>query len=271
MTALLIPRDRSDDLVPAPRRLRRRGDLRRVGFGLLLLTLMVAVHARGAELTWPPYDALLQDVVDAEGLVDYSRLAAHPDRGALQRIPGLKYIDSTLHDGDDVPLARMINTYNAVVLQVLLDAGAGTPDGPQSILDIDGGDVFDTPRIGPPGSEISLNQLEKEHIAKLAGDARYHFAINCGALSCPPLRAEAYTGEKLQQQLDDQRARTLDRGDDRFLVWLGDGKAEVSKIFEWYGEEFGDPAAYLNEHAELPGEVTEVGFLGYDWSLNAQP
>ena len=138
-------------------------------------------------------------------------------------------------------------------------------------MELDRGKVFDTPRFDLARRVISLNELEKEWIAKwLAGDARYHFAINCGALSCPPLRAEAYTAEKLEQQLDDQRARTLDRGDDRFLVWKRNGAVEVSRIFDWYGKEFGDVAAYLNEHAGLPGKATKVSFLEYDWSLNSQ-
>ncbi len=278
--------DPNDVCTPSARRLRRPGDLRRVLFGLLLLTLMVATHARGEDrplssfdTTVAAYDDLLQKYVDADGLVDYVGLAGNRHAREILSFTQDESLVSDLSEFDgDVALAAKINAYNAEVLELLLEAGAGTAAFPSNVLSIDDGKLFDIPRVRIPPERrtmsstrlISLNQLEKEHIAPLAGDARYHFAINCGALSCPPLRAEAYTDEKLQEQLDDQRARTLDRGDDRFLVWKGNGAVEVSRIFDWYGDEFGDVAAYLNEHAGLPGEVTKVAFLEYDWSLNAQ-
>ena len=256
-------------------RLRRRGDLKRLLLGVLLLGLMVATHARAEHHAGggsvAGFGDALAGVVDDRGLVDYAALAADPRARAAVRAQS-----GALAGGVDAlepaaRLAALMNTYNAAVLHLLLEAGAGGSGAIDGILDVDGGDVFDTPRVPLGGETVSLNQLEKEHIGPLAGDPRYHFAINCGALSCPPLRAEAYTADRLQEQLDDQRDRTLAGGDPRFVVWDGDGAVRVTKLMDWYGDEFGDPAAYLGEHAGLPGPVTEVGFLGYDWSLNAQP
>ena len=254
--------------------LRRRGDLRKVLLGVLLLGVMAATHARADSVIpgMERYGTLLHEHVTSDGLVDYSALHANY-KNSINALDAALF---TAPHGNvavaqgDTRLATLINVYNAAVLRVLLVHGAGTPQGTRSILSIDDGGVFDAPLVFMGDKTISLNQLEKEHIAPLAGDDRYHFAINCGAYSCPPLRAEAYTGEKLQRQLDDQRARTLDAGDPRFLVREGDGAVKVTKLFDWYADEFGDPAAYLNEHAGLPGEVTDVSFLEYDWSLNAQ-
>jgi hypothetical protein len=41
------------------------------------------------------------------------------------------------------------------------------------------------------------------------GDARVHFALNCAARSCPPLRAGAYTAARVSAQLDEQARRYL--------------------------------------------------------------
>jgi hypothetical protein len=53
----------------------------------------------------------------------------------------------------------------------------------------------------------------------------------------------------------------------------------VSKIFDWYGEDFGPRAAYFARQAALLSSIPEeiervktaraaVSFLEYDWALN---
>ncbi|BAM04075.1 DUF547 domain-containing protein [Phycisphaera mikurensis] len=268
MKFFLASRDRSRTSVPS-RSLRRPGDLRKAIFGLLLLAVMVAVHARGETRVSPTagFDWLLGHFVDAEGLVDYRGLASNPKTHALLDLDAAGVASDA---SDDARLAHLINVYNASVLRLLVENGAGTRGGVTSILDVEDGAVFDTPRVKHDGRTISLNQLEKEHIKPLAGDARYHFAVNCGAWSCPPLRGEAYTAEAVQRQMNEQRAASLTVEEPRFLVWNGGGAVAVTKLMDWYDDEFGDPAAYLDEHADLPGAVKAVSFLEYDWSLNAQ-
>lgn len=242
-------------------------DFKRILFGLMLLTVMAATHAT-AQGAPDAYDRLLSEHVDAEGFVDYAGLAADErTESALAEMLGLWRATRPLVLSQDEELALLLNTYNAAVLKALLDAGAGTSGRAPSLLSLDHGRVFQVLRfdLGRLGS-FSLADLEEGWIAQRAVDDRYRFALCSGAVSSPPLRAEAYTGEKLQEQLDDQRARTLSTRSPRFLRWRGEGVVEVTKAMEGHG----DIARCLNEHADLPGQATDIRFLEFDWSLNAQ-
>ena len=64
-----------------------------------------------------------------------------------------------------------------------------------------------------------------------------HFAINCASLSCPALLNEAYKPETLNTQLKDVARRFVSDGSrNQFLP--APGKVELSKIFDWYGDDF---------------------------------
>ena len=58
-----------------------------------------------------------------------------------------------------------------------------------------------------------------------------------------------------------------DRSRNRFR----DGRLEVSKIFDWFKEDFEPRQAYFARYAKLlgtPGGEVPLTFLDYDWSLN---
>ena len=66
-------------------------------------------------------------------------------------------------------------------------------------------------------------------------DPRVHFAANCASIGCPSLRAEAYVGDRLDEQLEDA-ARSFLR--DRSRNRLDEGELKVSSIFKWYRNDF---------------------------------
>ena len=63
---------------------------------------------------------------------------------------------------------------------------------------------------------------------------RIHFALNCGARSCPPIRV--YDAAKLDRQLDTAAKSFVSQEAE---VAEG-GVAKVSKIFMWYKGDFGE-------------------------------
>ena len=102
-------------------------------------------------------------------------------------------------------------------------------------------------------------------------------ALVCAARSCPPLRREAYTGDEVEGQLDDNTRRWL--ADTALNQFGAGGRAEVSPIFKWYREDFerypGGLAGFLRKYA--PVAVAEgvqgsldIRFNDYDWGLNDQ-
>jgi len=101
----------------------------------------------------------------------------------------------------------------------------------------------------------------------------------CAARSCPRLRRAAYTGARLDAQLDDQ-ARTFLHDNSKNRIPAGEGRIVLSRILKWYGGDFGPTPAALQRalapYFEPPvrsrledGEYT-VTFGPYDWTLNAQ-
>jgi len=107
-------------------------------------------------------------------------------------------------------------------------------------------------------------------------DPRVHFAINCAAKSCPPLRSEPYREDELDQQLDEMtRAFVNDLKSNR----LEDHTLYVSSIFKWFTEDFNkDIVGFflkyakgdLKEQLEANREKIKVKYLDYDWSLNGK-
>ncbi|MBW6487244.1 MAG: DUF547 domain-containing protein [Syntrophobacterales bacterium] len=140
------------------------------------------------------------------------------------------------------------------------------------------------------GNTITLNTLEHGILRKQYNEPRLHMALVCAAKGCPPLRSEAFTGERLNEQLDDQARRFPGNP----LAFRIDRRNEVvyfSSIFKWYGDDF--RARYapttgfigLNETrraianfcsrylSDADRKYLEAGgyavkFLDYDWSLN---
>ena len=188
----------------------------------------------------------------------------------------------------EVRLAFWINAYNACMLDrvsthypIRRNAGfvgsirnalADRPDN--SVWQIR--DVFTGPFCPVAGSTRSLDEIEHEIIRPM-GEPRIHFAVNCAALSCPPLRAEAYDPERLEAQLD-QAVHGFVADDDHFRIdRSGAGSLTLNRVLDWFGDDFGGRdgliaffSAYVSrEDAELlarPG--VEVRFFEYDWTLN---
>ncbi|MEM8738247.1 MAG: DUF547 domain-containing protein [Planctomycetota bacterium] len=213
------------------------------------------------------YDTLLQTHVDADGFVDYRALAAEPE-------PLDAYVAALAKPGmlppseqREMRLAALINAYNAFTLKLILDHYDDGRLG--SITDLHGGKPWDQ-KIWPlDGRTVSLNQIEHDMIRPVFDEPRIHWALVCAAYSCPPLRAEAYTAEDLETQLASQEDYVLNFDHPRYAVQQG-GKLKLTKLFDWYGQDFGqDWKAYASERLDVK-VGSGVGFVNYDWRLNSK-
>jgi hypothetical protein len=164
-------------------------------------------------------------------------------------------------------MAFLINAYNAFTVEKVLSR---YPDI-GSIWDF--GKVFGNPFRDRffvlLGSAKSLDDVEHGILRRTYRDPRIHFAVNCASVGCPMLREEAYVAHRLERQLEEQAERFLsDRSRNRWR----DGRLEVSKIFDWFKEDFEPREKYFMKYARIlglpPGERAPLVFLDYDWSLN---
>ena len=251
----------------------------------ILSTLLVLAAASISSAAAQAVDHSLFDQVLARhvvlGSVDYTSLQA-------ERAPLDTYIarlgtvsDATFQSWNrNERIAFLINAYNAIVLQQVIDdypiRRSARPTAlvrpANSVWQIDG--FFGELKHRLLGRDLTLDQIEHEWLRAKLAEPRIHFALVCAARSCPPLRGEAYHAPKLDAQLDDQ-ARTFlhDRERNRFT---NEG-AELSEIFKWFGEDFGGPkglraylAKYLNPPlaARVKRSGYRIGYIDYDWTLN---
>jgi hypothetical protein len=234
----------------------------------MLLALVFAVTDTQAAVDNAIYAELLgryvkQGHVDYKGLKtqegrldDYLGSLAEVDPGALSR---------------NARFAFYINAYNAWTLKLIL---TGYP-GVTSIKDL--GTWFSSPWkkkiVKIHGETLTLDQIEHKILRPEFKDPRVHFAINCAALSCPPLESVPYEADRLNAQLDEATIAFINRTDRTYLK--GD-TLYVSRIFKWFNEDFRpDVEAFVRKYArgELKRKLNgikkvKISYLDYDWSLN---
>ncbi|MBA3546997.1 MAG: VTT domain-containing protein [Planctomycetes bacterium] len=233
-------------------------------------------QADGASFDHATLDALLARHVNAAGGVDYAALAA--DREPLRRYIAAIAEAPFAALGRDEKLALLINAYNAFTLDLLVE-WLGR-DGVAGIRDIPEARRWDDRRWSIGGQVWSLSQIEHEQIRAKFREPRIHWALVCAAVGCPPLRDEAYTAARLDEQLADQASR-VHRDGSRWLRYEPHAaRIELTPLYDWYGSDFvqvhGSVAAAVAKHHEAvrkdleEGRKLQIAWLPYDWSLNSQ-
>ena len=228
------------------------------------------------------FDRVLTEYVDAAGFVDYARLQAHADSLLRPYLQQLAETDPAALDRE-ARLAFWINAYNAYTIKLILDHYPV-----ESINDIKPGAGPAVPKVNSPfkldvgevaGEVRTLDEIEHGIIRERFDEPRIHFALVCAAVSCPRLRKEAYTGDRLNDQLDDQ-ARTFLHDTDKNVVPAGEERVALSRIFKWFDEDFGGSSGSIqrfiapyfdgNVRTNLEQAGYDVSYREYDWSLNDQ-
>lgn len=175
----------------------------------------------------------------------------------------------------DQQLAYWVNLYNALTVRVVLDHYPV-----ESIRDIDispglfATGPWDKKLISIEGENLTLNDIEHRIMRPIWRDPRIHYVVNCASIGCPNLRDRAYSGTEIDTALD--RAATAYVNDPRG-VSVVDGKVSVSKIYDWFIEDFGGSEGMVLRHLqryaapELAARLEAIGKLSdvhYDWSIN---
>ena len=100
-------------------------------------------------------------------------------------------------------LAYWINVYNAYTIELINEHRER--DSIRNINKIAGHRKANGPwhekLVKAGGKVYHLDNVEHDIIRKQWNEPRIHFALVCAAMGCPPLRSEAYTGARLEEQL----------------------------------------------------------------------
>jgi hypothetical protein len=228
------------------------------------------------------------------GLVDYSSIKGSE---AFERYKGLAASLRELNLGSlrETPQKKAfwINVYNAAVVHGVIELGIK-----RSVREFRGFFKRVAYRIG--GFEFSLSDMEHGILrsnSRAPGgirrpfssndprrslcvdplDPRIHFALVCGARSCPPIGF--YKAENVEVQLD--LAASFFINSDQVEVFPERGEVLISKIFKWYRGDFGrgkrallDFIIHYMDEGEARGFLMDRGgavrirYKPYDWSLN---
>jgi GH15 family glucan-1,4-alpha-glucosidase len=230
----------------------------------------------------------------ARGRVAYEKMGgSEAYRNYVQLSSGLQVIDLEEIAGRDEQLAFWINLYNVIVIHAVIELGIR--DSVREVANFFGrvryrigGMLFSPDDIEhgilrgnrrPPGS---LFRPFRESDPRLAHgiepmDPRIHFCLVCASSSCPPI--EVYTAASLEREMTIAGETFLNAGG--AVVDRSGGRVFLSRIFKWYGADFGDShqervlfiAGYLHEredreYLQRNAGTVRVVYQEYDWRLN---
>ncbi|MGH7958807.1 MAG: DUF547 domain-containing protein [Opitutaceae bacterium] len=251
--------------------------------GVMGLVVAVAAGVRAApafDQTHAAFDQVLKQHV-RDGWVNYTAIKAAPQplNAYLDTLAAVPEADFKTWPEKD-RLAFLFNLYNAATLKLIVDHYPIA-----SIKKIGGFFNFGGLGDGPWKQKIvrlfgqitTLDHVEHGIIRKDYAEARAHFALVCAARGCPPLRAEAFVGAKLDTQLDEQGRIFLGQAE-KNRVDAPTRVLHLSPIFKWFAGDFEAAAGsvekfvtpFLPEPARraLAAGDCKIRYTDYDWSLN---
>ena len=237
------------------------------------------------------WHAILQENVhmSPDGLasrVDYQNIKNKPEhlQHYLQSLSSVKEHDFQKWSKNKQK-AFLINAYNAFTIQLVLTR---YPDI-ESIKDI--GSFFRSPWKKKffllLNKKRSLDDLEHKMLRKkgIYDDPFIHVSLVCASTSCPALIKSAYTDITIEKLLLDNMQKFLsDKSRNHYNS--ATQSLEVSKIFDWYEEDFKQGYRGIfslhdlfsryskelsndrNEQKLILAKKLEIDYLNYDWSLN---
>lgn len=261
--------------------------MKRTTFALSLLTLpallgLLPAPARAQEgpVDYSVWNQLLGKYYDPTRGMNYKALKANDGPALKQLRQRMATVDVAALPKND-QFAYWINLYNISVVATVVE---GYPV--KSIRDLSTDpiirlNVFKKDTIAIKGGKISLDTIENAKVREGFKDPRIHFAINCAAHSCPPIRPEAYVGTRIGGQLDDQVRKFMNGPFGAKFEKDGNSlTVNVTKIMDWFKDDFekwgGGRAAFLRKYVPADkqkmidaakGDV-DFEFAPYDWKLN---
>jgi hypothetical protein len=170
--------------------------------------------------------------------------------------------------------AYWVNLYNALTVKTVLDH---YPVASIRDIDISPGLFANGPwgrkALAIEGEPVSLDDIEHRILRPIWQDPRIHYAVNCAAIGCPDLQAEAFTADNTERLLM-QGARDYvnhPRG-----VRVDEAGVTLSSIYNWFAPDFdvdGGALAHVRQYADPAlrarlADVTRVDGYTYDWALN---
>lgn len=269
--------------------------LKKLGSILLILLATGLVHASFNKSLWPKWEVnnpLSQQTISHQAwqefldrhvttndekinLVDYAHINTKELDLLKDYIKQMSQIDIDNYNRHE-QLAYWINIYNALTVQIITEY---YPVANIQEINISPG-LFS---VGPwganlikvKGTSLSLDDINNRIIRPIWNDARTHYTLNNATIGAPNLSKQAYQGIRIEEQLNNAASTYINslRG-----VQVIEGKLIISKMYDWYEEDFGgtkhDVIKHLSQFAKerLLSQLKHINSIDsyiYNWHINS--
>lgn len=198
---------------------------------------------------------------------DYTKVSIEDRDGLKQYLDTLQLYDPRQFSML-VQKAYWLNLYNAGLIDQIIDS-----EPEESIKDISGRVLWRKKRFYISMQKVSLDNIQHGILRPIFADPRVHFCLFGGTIGSANIMPKAFTANNIEAMLD--------RGVRDYLnhsrgVSFDDNRLVLSRIFDWYQEDFGGNlggvkafvSTYLPEDTVFRVAQSEGVRYEYDWSLN---
>lgn len=206
-----------------------------------------------------------------EGSVfDYGKVSKQDRQRLNSYIDTLTSLDPRVYNRREQK-AYWINLYNALTVELILEhypvqsitrIGSWLKFGP-----------WDEAITEVAGQSLTLNDIEHRILRPIWQDKRIHYAVNCASTGCPDLAGKAYTGASIEEMMEAAAQRFINQ--EKGVVFI-DGMLTLSRIYEWYSDDFGsrdDLLRHIKDYStplmvQKIEDYKDVLHYQYNWNLN---
>ena len=150
--------------------------------------------------------------------------------------------------------AYWLNLYNALTIQSLLKKYPGAPDTRKL-----------NPRIRVAGIKLRRADIGDRILRPIWHDYKVIFGLSCASVGCPAIQASAYTAANINKLLKQSAREFINHP--RGLV-VSRQEMRVSKIFDWYREDFGaDNKRLMKLFAYYADDNKALYILGFNGDI----
>ncbi|WP_299681326.1 DUF547 domain-containing protein [uncultured Tenacibaculum sp.] len=237
------------------------------------------------------YDTILQNNVDNQGMINYKSIQENPDDLNTY----LEYLSNTIPTeswSENKKKAFWINAYNAYTIKIIIDnyppkkkvdiekkqnsnnavsfVITNTISNSITFIKKDGKDAWNYRFAKIGGKLYTLNEIEHGIIRKQFNDGRIHVGLNAASYSGPKFVNYAFTENNIDQNLEQLTRQFIN---DSTKNKISNTDIEISKVFEWYPEDFnmGNIITFINKYSNVKVlSNAEIKYMNYNWKLNDQ-
>jgi len=233
----------------------------------LLLVAILLISTLKTQSQTPLFEGILRTFVNNDGNVDYKGLRKNKAllniylNDLNKVVPGKKWSSNKAK-------AFWINVYNAYSIKLILES---YPLKEITAIKRKGQNAWKIPIAKVGGQTYSLDYIEHKILRRWHDDPRIHVGLNSASKSGPRFVNFMFTEKNVDSKLEDLMNSFIN---DPTKNKISSTKLEISKVFEWYKEDFTYKTTlieYLNKYSSTKvSNNTEITFKEHNWALNDQ-